>query len=107
MFERVYRKINMLSVPLVCCMLIGYFAYHAFYGGNGIIAAKRLKEHIAVLETDLLTSVKLRTSFEKKVALLRPESLDPDMVDEYARSILGMAHKNDVVILRPRSLENQ
>jgi cell division protein FtsB len=32
--------------------------------------------------------------------LLRPESLDPDMLEERARVLLNLAHPNDIVIMR-------
>ena len=100
--EGIFHRMSLLSVPLICCLLIGYFAYHAFYGGNGLIAAERLKARIALLEDELELASKTRGEFEKKVALLRPESLDPDMLDEYARSLLGKTHKDDIIIMRSR-----
>ena len=36
------------------------------------------------------------------VALLRPESLDPDMLDERARAILNLAHQDDLIMLKRR-----
>ena len=39
---------------------------------------------------------------ERDVALLRPESLDPDMLDERARASLNLAHPDDLVMLKRR-----
>jgi hypothetical protein len=36
------------------------------------------------------------------VALLRPESLDPDMLDERARAILNLAHQDDLIMMKRR-----
>jgi len=36
------------------------------------------------------------------VSLLRPESLDPDMLDERARAILNLANQDDLVMLKRR-----
>jgi cell division protein FtsB len=38
-------------------------------------------------------------SLELAVSLLRVESLDPDMLDERARHILGLAHPDEFIIL--------
>ncbi len=42
-------------------------------------------------------------AFEQKVRLLRPESVDPDMVDELARGALGLARPTDIVVLTGKS----
>jgi cell division protein FtsB len=38
-----------------------------------------------------------RIRLENKVALLRPESIDPDLLDELARGTLELAKPGDVV----------
>ncbi len=35
---------------------------------------------------------------ERRVQLLRPDSLDPDMLEERARKVLNFAKKDEVVI---------
>jgi len=35
---------------------------------------------------------------ERKVSLLRPESLDPDMVEEQGRRLLNFSHPDDIHI---------
>ncbi len=44
----------------------------------------------------------VRERLERDVSLLRPESLDPDMLDERARAILNLANKDDLVMLKRR-----
>jgi cell division protein FtsB len=44
----------------------------------------------------------VKDRLERDVALLRPESLDPDMLDERARAILNLAHSNDLIMLKRR-----
>jgi cell division protein FtsB len=39
-----------------------------------------------------------RDGMERHVALMRPESLDRDMIDERAREALNMADAKDIVI---------
>ena len=39
-----------------------------------------------------------REKLEKRVDLLRPENLDLDMLEERARSVLGLAHPDELVI---------
>lgn len=42
-----------------------------------------------------------RQELERRVALLRPESLDPDMIDERARASLNVVQPQELAILRP------
>jgi cell division protein FtsB len=40
-----------------------------------------------------------RRGLERRVAALKPEGLDRDMLDERARVVLGLAHADEVVFL--------
>jgi cell division protein FtsB len=77
---------------------MGYFAYHAVEGDYGLLALAKLKDREASLETQLAKVKADRARMESRVALLRPESLDRDMVDERAREALNMVDAKDVVI---------
>jgi cell division protein FtsB len=45
----------------------------------------------------------VRQRIERDVALLQPENLDPDMLDERARAILNLAHPDDLVMMKRRA----
>lgn len=89
-------------VPLVCLIVIGYFAYHAVYGRHGFIAWLSLQNSVETLDLQLAEVRAAREQLDRQVALLRPESLDPDLLDERARATLGFANPNDIVIFRDR-----
>jgi len=99
--QRKQSKLKPLLIPAACLLILGYFAFHAVEGDFGLFALQKLKDREASLlaELDKLTREKKR--MEKRVALMRPESLDPDMIDEKARESLNMAHRDDRVILLP------
>ena len=42
-----------------------------------------------------------RKIWERRVAALRNQSLDPDMLDERARILLNFARKDDTIIFTP------
>ena len=90
-------------VPLVCMIVVGYFAYHAVYGQHGFIAWLSLQNRVDTLEQQLSEVKAAREQLDRQVALLRPESLDPDLLDERARGALGFANPNDIVIFRDRA----
>ncbi|HUF43773.1 MAG TPA: septum formation initiator family protein [Aestuariivirgaceae bacterium] len=39
-----------------------------------------------------------RIALDERVALLRPDSIDPDLLEELARTTLGFVRPNDLVI---------
>jgi cell division protein FtsB len=88
--------------PLLACGAAGYFGYHLQTGGHGLEARAELEGRKAVLEGELAGRKGGRMRLEPYFALLRPESLDPDMLDERARAILDLAHPNDLIMLKRR-----
>ena len=78
--------------------VIGYFAFHAVEGDRGLRAyfALNLQTELAREERDALRHD--RMTIERRVNLLKPESLDLDMLDERARFVLNKVHEDDFVI---------
>lgn len=97
--------IHQTFVPLVCIGLIAYFAYHAISGRHGLEARAKLQLRERVLERQLSDLEAVRDRLERDVALLDPESLDPDMLDEQARRILGYAGREEIIITFPEPLD--
>jgi cell division protein FtsB len=73
---------------------------HAFTGNHGIKAKEDLAVQMATLDAELSELRAERSEWERRVALLRPESVDPDMVDERARAMLDYVHPRDLILLR-------
>ena len=89
-------------VTCVCCALLGYFAWHAYKGPRGYPYQAGLERKMAVLDEKFELLRKTRVRLEHKVGLLRPESIDPDLLDEMARGSLDMARPSDVVAFTKR-----
>jgi len=88
--------------PLLALGAGGYFGYHLQNGDHGLKSRAVLQSRVAVLEGELAGLREVRQRIERDVALLRPESLDPDMLDERARAILNLAHPHDLVMMKRR-----
>ena len=97
--HRLPRAVKVLLSPLLALGLTGYFVYHAFHGDHGVLAHQRLERQIETLTKELGLVRSERETLEKRVSLLRSQSLDPDMLEERARRTLNYAHPNDVIIL--------
>jgi cell division protein FtsB len=95
-------RVRSLLFPLLACGVGGYFAYNLQIGDHGLKSRADLEKRQAVLAGELAGLKEVRERLERDVALLRPESLDPDMLDERARAILNLAHPDDLVMLKRR-----
>ena len=91
-----------LIVTCVCCALLGYFAWHAWKGPRGYPYKDGLEAKVALLDAKFQRLKSDRVAFEHKVELLRPESIDPDLLDEMARGQLELAKPTDVVAFTKR-----
>lgn len=99
--QRKRSKFKPLLAPAASLLALAYFAYHAVEGEYGLAALNRLEERQAQLAAELAALEESRAALDERVALLRPESLDPDMIDERARQALNFAHPDDIVIFLP------
>lgn len=102
MYTRQRKKslLRRLLIPGLSSAILVYFALHALSGDYGLIARKQLEGKAETLETELEELKDQRLTLERRVSLLRPESLDPDMIDERARASLNMVHPDEIAILR-------
>jgi cell division protein FtsB len=98
----VRRKFD-LAVLAACAALLGYFGWYAYSGPRGFDHMVELQRKVAQLEADRVKIAEERAVLDRRVGLMRPETTDPDMVDELARSELDFAHPADLVIMLPSS----
>ncbi|KAA5601661.1 FtsB family cell division protein [Blastochloris sulfoviridis] len=96
----VRRILSTLLLYSVTAAGIAYFAFHGWTGDHGLQAKRGFEIEMARLHDSLAAVRAERAAMEKKVALLRPQSLDPDMLDERARALLNWTHANDLVLMK-------
>src|SRR5262249_49303909 len=85
-------------VPFVCAALVAYFGYHAVQGDRGLVAWWKLRYELEQVQAEHQDTSAQRDALEHRVSLLRPESLDPDMLEERARIMLGFVHPDDRIV---------
>lgn len=95
------RKLRQVVGPILGAALMAYFTYHAMQGDRGLIAWWNLRYEIEQVDTELLQVATQKEVLEHRVSLLRPESLDRDMLEERARLMLGAIHPQDVIVPDP------
>ena len=94
-----------LAGPLIVACLVTYLGYHAIQGNRGVIAWLQLGQQIEQAEAALAVSRAEEARLAHRVALLRPDSLDTDLLDERARAVLSLAHPDDLVIFTTPAAE--
>lgn len=97
------RRIRYIIGPLLGLGAITYFAYHTVEGDRGLLAWWQLNRDIRVAEATLDTLQQQRDGLEQRSHLLRPDHLDPDMLEERARAMANLGHEDEFVILYPRA----
>jgi cell division protein FtsB len=98
--RRLRKVLTALGLYLGAALLIGYFGVNAYTGNHGINARQGLDLQMARLtsERDALRSE--RQQWERRVALLKSRSLDPDMLEERARALLDYVDPRDLTLIR-------
>ena len=100
LFEIRVRARKILPTVLAAA-LVGYFGYHALHGERGFLAWRELKRDLAAAQSVEAQIAEQRALLDRRTALLRADNLDPDLLEEPARLLLGYGHPGDLVILRP------
>lgn len=92
------RRARYALGPLLGLAAVAYFGFHAIHGDRGLIAWWHLRQELAKAETEKEMLAAKRAELEHRVSLLRPESLDPDMLEERARLMVNMGRPNEKII---------
>ena len=94
------RTWQMLASVAGACV-VGYFLYHTVEGERGWVAEMHLQNQVNAAQ-DMLSNIKKEhDALDHRVQLMRPGSLDPDLLDEEARKTLDYSKPGEVIILSP------
>jgi cell division protein FtsB len=96
--NRLRSVLNALALYTIAALVIGYFGVNAYTGNHGLRAKQDLDQQIGQLTGELAVLKNERANWERRVALLRPTSIDPDMLDERARALLDYADPRDLTL---------
>ena len=92
-----------LALYVFAALFIGYFGKNAFSGDHGLRAQQDLEQQLLAMKSELSGLKAERAQWERRVALLRADRIDPDMLDERARALVGYLDPRDLtLLLNPR-----
>lgn len=84
---------------LICVCLSLYFLGNALFGERSSFRLMLLNNEISQTTEDVSKLHADRVALENKVTRLRPGSLDPDLLEERARVMLGFNYGTEQVLL--------
>ena len=99
--REITRRLPGISAQLLLACLVAYFGYHAVQGERGLNAWWVLSQKLDLAQASLDTLTGQRATLAARVRLLRPDSLDPDMLEERARAILNFGRPDEILVLQP------
>jgi len=102
-FNEIRRRARLVIGPFLGLTAVVYFGYHTIQGDRGLMAWWRLNQEIKQAEESLAQLEDARDNLDHRARLLRPDHLDPDMLEERARLMLNMGRDDEVIVLRPHS----
>jgi cell division protein FtsB len=95
--------LTVLGLYIFAALFIGYFAANAFTGNHGLRAQQDLEQQLGAMKSELAELKAERAHWERRISLLRADRIDPDMLDERARALIGYADARDLtLLLNPR-----
>jgi len=103
--KRLRSILTTLGLYVMAALLIGYFGVNAYSGNRGLKAKEDMARQMAALDADLQRLKIEHAQWQRRIALLKSDDLDPDMLDERARALLDYVDPNDLTMMldaRPR-----
>ncbi len=101
LFRRIFSRRLLFSLMLVSIagMVTSYFIWHAVHGQRGLKTGEEYEQKLTQLkfERDMLKMQRMQ--FERRLALIKGEKVDADILEDEVRKTLGRVHKNEVVVL--------
>jgi cell division protein FtsB len=96
------RRTWQLVASVIGACIVGYFLYHTVEGERGWVAQMRLQNQVEAAQGKLSHLQQEHDALDHRVHLMRPETLDPDLLDEESRKTLNYSKPNEIIILSPQ-----
>jgi cell division protein FtsB len=98
----VRTRLRKIVLPIVFYLVLGvtsgYLVGGASNGEHGLEAKAKFDADAIALQTQLAALKDERARWEMRVASLRPETVDRDLLDEEAHALLDRVAKDELVI---------
>jgi cell division protein FtsB len=95
------RQVHFVLGPVIGMALTGYFFYNLIEGEHGLLRWLSLTREIRAENANLEAVRAQRRALDLKVSDLKPNHLDPDLLDERVRATLNLVAPDEIVIMQP------
>ena len=95
------RRARLIAPQAVLACATAYFVYHAIHGERGVMAWLRLEQDLERSQASYAEVAARRDELEQRVNRLRPDNLDPDLLEEQARRSLNYTRPDEVIVPLP------
>ncbi len=99
---RISKRMRQTILALAGVCIVGYFVYHTLQGERGWFAMTRMEREVGNAQATLEQLQKDRKELQHRTQLMRPNNLDPDLLEEKSRELLNYSKPNEIVVLIPR-----
>ncbi len=96
--KRYIIRQNMIAIIGLCLSL--YFGYHLMAGERSYWQLSSLETQVTSVEQDLAVLSEQKANIEEKVVMMRPGSINRDLLEERVRSVLGYRSADETVIIQ-------
>ena len=87
-----------VTLWLVAAGAVAYFGQQAYVGDHGLVASRSMEQQIRQLDARHSEVKADRAAIEHRIDLLSNERIDPDLLDEQARSDLGWISPSERIL---------
>ncbi len=95
------RRAKVLVSPVLGLAVTGYFAYHLVEGDRGLRAWVHVAQELRLAKENLSAVEADRAALDHRVSHMRPDHVDPDLLDSQVRRTLDVASPDEIVIMEP------
>lgn len=98
MLREIKYRLRGVVVPAIFIALTYYFGWNAVHGKNGLEAQVLQHAQLQQAQTTADTIHKQMVLWQTRVAALSNQTLEPDELNEQARTVLNLADPSDLVV---------
>jgi cell division protein FtsB len=94
--QRYIVRQNFIAIIGICLSV--YFCYHLIAGERGYLRFISLERQISSTQEDYQQLSTDRKTLEERVVMMRPGSINRDLLEERARVVLGYRYQDEKVL---------
>jgi cell division protein FtsB len=99
--REIRKRVRALTGPVLGIVLTGYFGYHLVEGDRGLRAWVQLSQELRQANEQLAAASEKRAELQRRVAHMRADKVDPDLLDSQIRKTLDVLRPDEIVIPLP------